>query len=164
MTLRRTTAVCTLMLLAAVGCTSGNGAGGDAAPATPATSSTPTARQTAGVTPPALDAGLGESTAGQHGATRGNAGFSYEAGPRHKALVVAVSCQGAGTLKVRLPVLRAEFPLECSAGEPAVTYNQLAMHAAHKAGTVEVTAPSGVTWAVTVGRGDIAEPDPPGTD
>ncbi|MFV0137963.1 hypothetical protein ACLGIH_33100 [Streptomyces sp. HMX87] len=164
-TLRRRTAACTLILLVAAGCTPDNDTGDGAAPATSAASSpTPTARQTAAVAPPALDPGLGESTAGQHGVTRGNANFPYRAGAQGKALIVAVSCQGTGTVKVEVPVLQTTFPLECSPGGPAVTYNQLALKAAHKAGTVKVTAPSTVIWAVIVGRGDPAEQDSPGAD
>ena len=91
--------------------------------------------------------------------TRGSASFSYEAGPQGKALIVAVSC--LGTVKVTVPVLGTDFPLECGTAEPAVTYNQLAMQAAHRAGTVTVTAPSTATWAITVGRGNTAEQEPP---
>ncbi|MEU3733919.1 hypothetical protein AB0E81_31680 [Streptomyces sp. NPDC033538] len=76
---------------------------------------------------------------------------------------LAVSCRGTGTIEVSVPVLGTSFPLECGTAEPAVTYNQLAMSSAHKAGTVAVTAPSSVTWALTVGRGNAAEEDIPTT-
>ncbi len=95
------------------------------------------------------------------GAPRGNASFSYNADPQGKALIIAVSCLGAGTIKVAVPVLGTDFPLECGTAEPAVMYNQLAMQAAHRAGTVTVTAPSTATWAITVGRGNTAEQEPP---
>ncbi|CAL9441273.1 hypothetical protein [Streptomyces sp. enrichment culture] len=54
----------------------------------------------------------------------------------------------------------AGFPVACGAGKPAVTSHALALPAAHRAGTVRVTAPSGVTWAVTVGRDGPAEIPP----
>ncbi|MFF9457415.1 hypothetical protein [Streptomyces flaveolus] len=113
------------------------------------------------MTPPELDPESGAVFAGRHGVTRGSASFSYEAGAQGKALIVAVSCLGTGTIKVTVPILGTDFPLECGAGEPAVTYNQLAVQAADRAGTVTVTAPSTATWAITVGRGNTAEQEHP---
>ncbi|WP_240529641.1 hypothetical protein [Streptomyces mangrovisoli] len=43
------------------------------------------------------------------------------------------------------------FPLECVAGEVSSTYNQLTLKHPRTQGTVSVTAPSTVRWAVTVG-------------
>ncbi|MEU0289698.1 hypothetical protein [Streptomyces sp. NPDC006147] len=151
---------CVLILLAVIGCTSTNGADEKPDLPTPAAAGSPAARQPAPVTPPPLDAGDGESTAGRYGPAQGSAGFSYSAGTRGKALTVAVSCRGRGGVEVRLPVPHADFRLACASGEPAVTYHQLALPAAHRAGSVRVTAPSGVTWAVTVGRSDPAGEDP----
>ncbi|MEW1605034.1 hypothetical protein AB0450_29945, partial [Streptomyces sp. NPDC093808] len=122
----------------------------------PPAGSSPAARSSAPVTPPALDGG----TAGAHGPAHGNAAFSYAPGARGEVLTVAVSCRGAGTVQVRIPVLHAGFPVACGAGKPAVTSHALALPAAHRAGTVRVTAPSGVTWAVTVGRDGPAEIPP----
>ncbi|MBT3162033.1 hypothetical protein HTV80_02760 [Streptomyces sp. Vc74B-19] len=150
---------CVLILLAAVGCTSTNGTDEKPEPPKPAAAVSPAARQPAPVTPPPLDAGSGESTAGQHGPARGNAVFPYTAGTRGKALTVAVSCRGRGGVEVRLPVPHADFRLACGSGDSAVTYHQLALPAAHRAGSVRVTAPSGITWAVTVGRSDPAAED-----
>lgn len=163
MTVRRRTAAPALLLLAlaAAGCTSGNETDEAATTPAPRTSGPPTSQHSATLTPPALDPEAGEDIAGQRGETRGNASFSYDTGPRGKALIVAVSCRGTGTVKVSLPVLGTDFPLACSTAEPAVTYNQLVMNAAHKAGTVAVTAPSTVTWALTIGRGNAAEQEPP---
>ncbi|MFI8952603.1 hypothetical protein ACIGO6_39800 [Streptomyces sp. NPDC053750] len=163
MTVRRRTAAWTLLLLTAAGCTSGNETDDDATTPAPKTSNPAASQHSATLTPPALDPEAGETIAGQRGETRGNASFSYNAGTTRKALIVAVSCQGTGTIKVGVPVLGTSFPLECSTEEPAVTYNQLVMNAAHKAGTVTVTAPSTVTWAVTVGRGNAAEEESPTT-
>ncbi|MBX9397562.1 hypothetical protein K4749_29235 [Streptomyces sp. TRM72054] len=77
--------------------------------------------------------------------------------------MVAVSCKGDGSITVNVPVVKASFPLQCSVGEPAVTYNQLALSAADKPGTVSVSAPPTVTWSVTVGRGDPASEEAPST-
>jgi hypothetical protein len=147
-----------LLLLAATACTSSQDAeGASPVTSTPVQASTPPTRQAVLVTAPQLDEGLGEIRAGQRAATRGNASFDYVGGERGKALIVAVSCQGGGKITVEVPVVDVSFPLECPAGEPSVTYNQFAFKAAYKAGTVSVTAPSTVTWSVTVGRGDGAE-------
>ncbi|MFC8062828.1 hypothetical protein [Streptomyces sp. NPDC057293] len=165
MTFSRTRAVPALLLLtlAAAGCTSGDETDAPASTTAPGTSSPPASEHSTGLEPPALDPEAGEVVAGQRGETHGNASFSYDAGSRGKALIVAVSCRGTGTVKVSVPVLGTDFPLECSTAEPAVTYNQLVMNAAHKAGTVAVTAPSTVTWALTVGRGNAAEQEPSAT-
>ncbi|WP_238697614.1 hypothetical protein [Streptomyces sp. E2N166] len=159
----RATVVPAFLLLALVtaGCTSGTKADDAATTTAPGSSSPSTSQHSTALMPPALDPGTGEVVAGQQGETRGNASFSYDAGSRGKALIVAVSCRGPGTLKVSVPVLGTDFPLECSTAEPAVTYNQLAMSSAHKAGTVAVTAPSSVAWALTVGRGNAAEEESP---
>ncbi|MFJ9203027.1 hypothetical protein [Streptomyces flaveolus] len=150
-----------LLLLMAVGCTSGESTDEASASSAPSTSRPTSSPPRVEVTPPALDPEAGEVFAGRHGETRGNASFSYNAGPQGKALIVAVSCLGTGTIKVMVPVLGTDFPLECGTAEPAVTYNQLATQAAHRAGTVTVTAPSTATWAITVGRGNTAEQEPP---
>jgi hypothetical protein len=149
--------VSVLLLQMAVGCTSGESADDAAGSSAPSTPRPTPSRQNSTVKPPELDPGAGEVFAGRRGETRGNASFSYDAGPQGKALIVAVSCLGTGTIKVTVPVLGTDFPLECGTAEPAVTYNQLVMQTAHKAGTVTVTAPSTAVWAITVGRGSNAE-------
>jgi hypothetical protein len=151
----------TLLLLTAVACTSGESTDDAAASSAPSTPRPTPSRQNSTVKPPELDPESGEVFAGRRGETRGNASFSYNASPQGKALIVAVSCLGPGTIEVAVPVLGTDFPLECGTAEPAVTYNQLAMQAAHRAGTVTVTAPSTATWAITVGRGNTAEQEPP---
>ncbi|MFE2354778.1 hypothetical protein [Streptomyces parvulus] len=165
MTAGRTTAMPALLLLAlsAAGCTSGNETDHAATTTAPRSSTAPPEEHSTELVPPALDPEAGEVVAGRRGAIHGNASFSYDAGSPEKALIVAVSCRGSGSVKVSVPVLGTEFPLECGGAEPAVTYNQLAMNAAHKAGTVTVTAPSTVTWSVTVGRGNAVEQEPSAT-
>jgi hypothetical protein len=154
----------TLLLLTAVGCTSGESTGDAAGSSAPSTSRPTPSRHSVTVRPPELDPQSGEVFAGQRGETRGDASFSYNAGPRGKALIVAVSCLGTGTIKVTVPVLGTDFPLECGTAQPTVTYNQLAVQVAHKTGTVTVTAPPTATWAITVGRGHTAEQEPPTPD
>lgn len=154
-----------LLLLTVSACTPDPKPTGDAAPSTPSATAPPSAHQadSGSVTLPELDAAMGEELAGQRAETRGNASFAYTGGERDKALIVAVNCRGVGTITVAVPVMDVSFPLECGAGEPAVTYNQLAMKSAYQPGTVSVTAPSTVTWAVTVGRGEAAQAESPGT-
>ena len=154
----RGTAAWSLVLLTTAGCASGSGTGDGAASPVPAASSPPAARQTtAVVTPPALNPGSGEVTAGQHGPAHGNARFSYDAGTPGKALIVEASCLGAGTIDVALPAVGAGFRHKCGTDEPLAAHNELGLEAARAPGTVKVTAPSTVTWAVTVGRGDLVE-------
>jgi hypothetical protein len=102
--------------------------------------------------PPELDGS--EHLAGQQPETRGNASFSYAKGAAGDALIVAVRCRGAGTMKVEVKAVNVSFPLECKAGETATTYNQIGVSGVEKPGTVSVTAPSGVHWSMTIGRGE----------
>ena len=147
-----------LLLTAAAACTPSD----DTAPRESASKPPPastTAEATAPATPqvvepPRLDEGLGEVRAGQRAATRGNASFEYTNGKQGKSLIVAVSCQGGGRISVKVPAVHVSFPLDCPKESPSVTYNQFALKAAHKAGTVSVEAPSTVSWSVTVGRGE----------
>ncbi|MFI9150163.1 hypothetical protein [Streptomyces sp. NPDC053367] len=126
----------------------------DAPSASPAGAATAgTAGQPVAVTPPSLDGGTGETLAGRYGPARGGAAFSYDAGPGGEALVVAVSCRGTGEVTVDLPALAVHFSHTCSPDEPAVVQNEFALAGARRPGTVSVTAPSTVVWAVTVGRG-----------
>ncbi|GEC10004.1 hypothetical protein SSP24_76590 [Streptomyces spinoverrucosus] len=168
LTTRRRGAVWAVVLMTAAACTPPESDSDERSDA-PSTSSAPSAasasptQQAGAPTPPELDAGMGETLAGQRAATRGNASLEYSGGAEGKALIVAVSCKGDGSITVRVPVVKMSFPLQCSVGEPAVTYNQFALSAADKPGTVSVTAPPTVTWAVTVGRGDPASEDAPST-
>ncbi|MFJ8787599.1 hypothetical protein [Streptomyces sp. NPDC102462] len=153
-----------LVLSAAVACTPAQ------SPPAPPTASGPTsapstaaARRAGAVEPPELAAGLGETLAAERRATHGNASLAYSGGPRGRALVVAVSCRGRGSVSVSVPVLHVSFPQECGTTEPAVAYNEFALKNAYKPGTVSVTAPSAVTWAVTIGHVPPAHEEPPQT-
>ncbi len=143
-----------LLLSAAVGCTS------EAATPDPPASSPPAT--TAGVSPDPLPGDTVappqlDSQADTYGPARGNAVFRYAAGTRDVPLSFSFECQGTGTLQVRIPVLRADFPVECDRGELVAKGADFAVPAARLAGTVHVTAPPGVTWAAAVGRGEPEE-------
>ncbi|CAL9309843.1 hypothetical protein SUDANB148_04565 [Streptomyces sp. SudanB148_2056] len=143
-----------LLLTAAVGCTSQAAAPEPVASSPPATSAgvSPDPLPSDTVTPPRLD-----SQAGRYGPARGSAVFSYAAGVRDVPLRFSFQCQGSGSLKVRIPVLHANFPIQCDRGDLPERGVDFAVPAARLAGTVHVTAPPGVTWAGAVGRSDPEE-------
>ncbi|MGV9273960.1 hypothetical protein [Streptomyces griseosporeus] len=111
--------------------------------------------------PPELDAG--ETVAGRRGATSGNADVPYASGGKGDALIVAVRCEGEGTVKVSVSSVHVSFPQKCLPGEVSTTYNQVAVSGADRGGTVAVEAPSPVRWSLTVGRGAPAQEEPPAT-
>lgn len=110
---------------------------------------------------PELDAG--ETVAGRRSATSGNADVPYAQGRKGDALIVAVRCQGEGTVKVSVSSVHVSFPQKCLAGEVSTTYNQAAVSGADRTGTVTVEAPTPVRWSLTVGRGAPAQEESPGT-
>ncbi|MFI9624744.1 hypothetical protein [Streptomyces sp. NPDC052042] len=69
-----------------------------------------------------------------------------------RPLSVLVNCQGEGTLTVRVQPMGLSFPLECVDHEVNSTYNELRLKRAREHGTVTVTAPSTVRWAMTIGQ------------
>jgi hypothetical protein len=83
---------------------------------------------------------------------RGNREIDIPGGIKAGALSVSVNCQGQGTLTVSVKPVGLSFPLECVAGEVSSTYNELHLKTARGRGTVSVTAPSPVRWALTVGQ------------
>ncbi|MET7910242.1 hypothetical protein ACFYS7_31845 [Streptomyces avermitilis] len=83
---------------------------------------------------------------------RGNREIDIPGGIKAGALSISVNCQGRGTLTVLVKPVGMSFPLECVAGEVSSTYNELHLKTARGRGTVYVTAPSPVRWALTVGR------------
>ncbi|MGW5048843.1 hypothetical protein [Streptomyces griseoluteus] len=109
--------------------------------------------------PPELNAG--ETLAGRQKATTGNAEVGFARGRKGDALVVAVRCQGAGTVKVAVRPVHVSFPLKCLAGKVSTVYNQMALSGVDRDGTVSVEAPSAVRWSLTVGRGAPAEEESP---
>ncbi|MGP4051736.1 hypothetical protein [Streptomyces sp. 2A115] len=83
---------------------------------------------------------------------RGNQTVPLEGGARPGPLSIAVNCQGEGTLTVELKPVGLSFPLECVAGEVSSTYNQIALKKAREDAVLQVTAGSGVRWALSVGQ------------
>ncbi|MCK8431615.1 hypothetical protein G3I77_00845 [Streptomyces sp. D2-8] len=75
-----------------------------------------------------------------------------DGGVRSGPVSIAVNCQGKGTLKVELKPVGLNFPLECVAGEVSSTYNQIALKKGRKDAVLQVTAGSGVRWALSVGQ------------
>jgi hypothetical protein len=102
-----------------------------------------------------------ETLAGRQHAIRGNGSVAYGKGAKGKALIVAVRCEGKGEIRVAVASLDIGFPLKCLAGEVTTTYNQMAVSGAERSGTVSVTAPTGVRWSMTIGRGAPAAQETP---
>lgn len=82
----------------------------------------------------------------------GNREMDIKGGLKAGPLSVMVNCQGEGELTVRVEPAGLRFPLKCVAGEVSSTYNQLNLKHTRTRGTVNVTAPPSVRWAITVGR------------
>lgn len=72
------------------------------------------------------------------------------AGNGVEPLAIQVNCQGKGTLKVFIEPVGVSFPLECVEGEVSSTYNEMRVKGARAEGSVRVSAPSDVRWALTV--------------
>lgn len=83
----------------------------------------------------------------------GNRELEIAGGLKSGPLAVLVNCKGKGMLTVDVEPVGLHFPLECVAGEVSSAYNQLDLKNTRKRGTVSVTAPSTVRWAITVGQG-----------
>ncbi|MFB7556131.1 hypothetical protein [Streptomyces brevispora] len=66
------------------------------------------------------------------------------------SLAIQVNCQGKGTLHVTIKPVELSFPLECVKKEVSSTYNEIQLKRARREGSVQVTAPSTVRWALTV--------------
>ncbi|MEV6841731.1 hypothetical protein AB0N17_46390 [Streptomyces sp. NPDC051133] len=112
--------------------------------------------------PPELDPD--ETLAGRQKVTSGNATLAFGKGRKGDALIVAVRCQGPGTIKVAVRSVHVSFPLECVAGKVSTTYNQVAVGGADHSGVVSVEAPTTVRWSMTIGRGARAEEEPTTTE
>jgi hypothetical protein len=82
----------------------------------------------------------------------GNREVEIRGGIKAGPLSILVNCQGRGRLTVSVEPTGLSFPLECVDGEVSSTFNRLDVKHARKHGTVSVTAPSRVRWAVSVGH------------
>ncbi|MFE7839118.1 hypothetical protein ACFU53_24625 [Streptomyces sp. NPDC057474] len=105
-----------------------------------------------------------ETVAARQGKTQGNRSIEFGEGKKGDALIVAVRCQGKGTIEVTVRPVSVSFPLECLGDEVSTTYNQVAVAGVEDKGTVSVEAPSTVRWSMTIGRGEAAAEETPGTD
>ncbi|MEU0437010.1 hypothetical protein ABZ153_36425 [Streptomyces sp. NPDC006290] len=121
---------------------------------------TPSATQSLVQKPPKLDSG--ETLAGHRNLTKGSASIEFRKGKKSDALIVAVSCQGTGKIKVTVQSVHVSFPLDCVANEVNTTYNQVAVKGVDRSGVVAVQAPSGVHWSMTIGRGTASQEESPG--
>ncbi|MFF9483583.1 hypothetical protein [Streptomyces sp. NPDC014676] len=83
---------------------------------------------------------------------RGNRTLPLDGGVRSGPVSIAVNCQGEGTLTVELKPVGLSFPLECVGHEVSSTYNQIALKEAREEAVLQVTAGSGVRWALSVGQ------------
>lgn len=97
-----------------------------------------------------------EAVAAEQGKTLGSRTVEFAPGKKGDALIVAVRCQGKGTIDVTVRPSDVTFPLECLDGEVSTTYNQVDVPGVEKKGTVSVEAPSTIQWSMTVGRGEAA--------
>ncbi|MFI5549484.1 hypothetical protein [Streptomyces sp. NPDC051738] len=104
--------------------------------------------------PPELDAT--ETVAAEQGETHGNRSFEFGKGKKGDALIVAVRCQGKGTINVTVRPLAFSFPLECLDSEVSTIQNQVDIAGADDKGTVSVEAPTTVRWSMTIGHGEGA--------
>ncbi|CAL9327102.1 hypothetical protein [Streptomyces sp. SudanB182_2057] len=82
----------------------------------------------------------------------GNRELEVKGGFKSGPLAVLVNCKGQGELTVEVKPVGLSFPLKCVAGEVSSTYNQMDLKKTREQGTVSVTAPSTVRWAITVGH------------
>ncbi|MFI1763623.1 hypothetical protein ACH41H_16465 [Streptomyces sp. NPDC020800] len=82
----------------------------------------------------------------------GNREMDLRGGLENGTLSVLVNCRGKGRLTVHVQPVGLSFPLACVDGEVRSTYNRLKLKRPRGHGTVSVTVPSTVRWALTVGR------------
>ncbi|MFE7576949.1 MULTISPECIES: hypothetical protein [unclassified Streptomyces] len=66
------------------------------------------------------------------------------------SVAIQVNCRGKGTVDVALKPVGLSFPLECVDGEVSSTYNEIQLKRARSEGSVQITAPSTVSWSLTV--------------
>ncbi|WP_244317642.1 hypothetical protein [Streptomyces bauhiniae] len=135
-----------MLLLPVAACSAGHSGKGEPAPR----SAVPSPHKAAAGTPLPDDPSL----------TSGSAVREFGKGKKGDALFVEVRCRGKGTMNVVVRPVRMSFPVECSAGKDNTVHNEMAVAGADGAGTVVVTAPSAVRWALTVGHATAAQAEP----
>ncbi|MGI5196438.1 hypothetical protein ACQEVY_22785 [Streptomyces sp. CA-288835] len=107
--------------------------------------------------PPELDET--ETVAAEQGGTHGSHSFEFDKGKKGDALIVAVRCQGKGTIDVVVRPAEVSFTMDCLDDEVSTAYNQVGVSGVENEGTVSVEAPSTVRWSMTIGRGEAAADD-----
>ncbi|MFC9299563.1 hypothetical protein ACFTWH_34775 [Streptomyces sp. NPDC057011] len=80
----------------------------------------------------------------------GNATLPIKGKVAEGRLAIQVTCQGEGTLTVSLTPGSLQFPLTCLDRETSSTYNEIHLKQARDGAAVQVAAPAGVRWAITV--------------
>ncbi|MGC0338273.1 hypothetical protein [Streptomyces sp. SLBN-8D4] len=126
----------------------------------PATASAaPSTAQPSVQKPPELDEG--ETLAGRQEMTNGNAGIAYSKGGKGDALIVAVSCQGEGKIKVVVRSVHVSFSQPCVADKVSTIQNQVDLTGADRDGVASVEAPSAVRWSMTIGHGAPVQEESP---
>ncbi|WP_245703127.1 hypothetical protein [Streptomyces lushanensis] len=148
------TALSVLALLGAGGCT-GSGDDGSPPSSSPVTmpaTPPPTGAGAAGAgsvseAPPPLRGGEILLTAKSR---RGNAALPLARKIGDGLLGAQVNCRGTGTLSVSVEPVGLSFSLDCVAQEVRGTSNEIDLKRTPAEGTVRITAPSAVTWALTV--------------
>ena len=159
---RRTRSSVALSTAAAVGVLALAGCSGDEKPASAVPSASPTGHTSS---PPAVDRAehvKGETVSRAPkpvndgdvllsiASRKGNAELPLAKAIGIGSVAIQVNCQGKGTLKVDLRPVGLSFPLECVDGEVSSTYNEIQLKRARSEGSVRITAPSTVSWALTV--------------
>lgn len=109
--------------------------------------------------PPELDAD--ETLAGRQEMTSGNASIAYSKGRKGDALIVAVSCQGEGKIKVVVRSVHVSFSQPCVADKNSTNHNQVDLTGADRNGVASVEAPSAVRWSMTIGHGAPVQEESP---
>ncbi|MEU6549031.1 hypothetical protein ABZ915_01920 [Streptomyces sp. NPDC046915] len=153
---RRTTVLSSAAAIAAlatlvVGC-AGEHSDSRRSPRTPSPAASSRAVDVPGVSVTKAPALLEGEVLAQAADAGGNREMDVRGGIRPGVLSVLVTCQGKGRLTVSVEPVGLRFPLDCVDGRAGSVLNQLEVKRAHEHGTVSVTAPAGVRWALTVGR------------
>ncbi|MFD8967234.1 hypothetical protein ACFV0C_19950 [Streptomyces sp. NPDC059568] len=148
------TALTVLALLGASGCTGSDGDSDDSKPSTPPVTMPATrppadasGAGTVSEAPPPFRGGEILLTAKSR---KGNATLPLAKKIGDGRLGVQVNCQGTGILSVLVEPIGLSFSLDCVAQEVRGTANEIDLKRTPAEGTVRITAPSTVTWALTV--------------
>ncbi|WP_406268543.1 hypothetical protein OHT93_14390 [Streptomyces sp. NBC_00191] len=81
---------------------------------------------------------------------KGNAALPLKGRTGAGRLAIQVNCQGEGTMTVAVEPVGLSFPLKCVGYEVSSTYNEISLKRARNEGSVHITAPSTIRWALTV--------------